>query len=132
MKNVEFFLSEKIKKGSLWRDTIEETLKEAKRMVMLYTDKSYDWNWCLYEAILYCEMISRTDQKHRKLYCIHYPDSPPPDPLRKLQAIKSTSDDISLWLENIFEITEQPPDSYNLPKAAHSLKATSLKISNLF
>jgi TIR domain len=124
MDNVTFFLSEEIDKGDLWREKIETKLKEAKCLLLLYTDTSYDWTWCLYEAILYDELVSKLDPENHKLYCIHYLGSPPPDPLQKLQTIKSTNDDISEWLANFYKTTGQSD-------AFRSLEATSAKVGDL-
>jgi hypothetical protein len=124
MDNVRFFLSEEIEKGDVWRTQIEEKLKEASCLLLIYTDASYDWSWCLYETILYDELVSNPDPENHKLYCIHYPGSPPPDPLQKLQTIKSTNDDISKWLANFYKSTGQS-------NAFRSLEATSFKVGDV-
>jgi hypothetical protein len=124
MDNVSFFLSEDIEKGDVWREEIVKTLKEANCLLLIYTDSSYDWSWCLYEAILYDELVEAPDPENHKLYCIHYPDSPPPDPLQKLQTVKSTNDDISEWLANFYKTTGQSD-------AFRSLEATSSKLGDL-
>jgi TIR domain len=124
MDNVTFFLSEEIAKGDLWRKEIEAKLKEANCLLLLYTDSSYDWTWCLYEAILYDQLVSNNDPENHKLYCIHYPGSPPPDPLQKFQTIKSTNDDISKWLANFYKTTGQS-------NAFRSLEAISFKVGDV-
>ena len=124
MDNVGFFLSEDIAKGDVWREEIVTKLKQANCLLLIYTDSCYDWSWCLYEAILYDELVVAPDPKNHKLYCIHYPDSPPPDPLQKLQTVKSTNDDISEWLSNFYQTTGQS-------NAFRSLQATSLKVGDL-
>jgi hypothetical protein len=117
-------LSEQIEKGDIWRKEIERKLREANCLLLLYTDSSYDWTWCMYEAILYDELVSKPDPENRRLYCIHYPGSPPPDPLQKFQTVKSTSDDISKWLAHFYKTTGQS-------NAFISLEATSLRVGDL-
>ncbi len=107
MDNVEFFLSEEIEKGDVWRNEVINKLKEATCFLLVYTDSSFDWSWCLYEAILFDELVSSRDPENRKLYCIHYLGTPPPDPLQKLQTIASSNDDISKWLASFYKTTKQ-------------------------
>jgi TIR domain len=121
MDNVRFFLSEEIEKGDEWRANIETTLKDADFLLLVYTDASYDWSWCLYEAILFDEVVRRPDPEHRKLYCIHFPGSPPPDPLQKLQTITATNDDIGTWLANFYQATNQSSAFRSLEAAAAKL-----------
>src|SRR5262252_43451 len=105
MDNVRFFLSENIEKGDEWRTAIATALKDTDFLLLVYTDATQDWSWCLYEAILFEEIVRRPDPAHRKLYCIHLPGSPPPDPLQNLQTIAATNDDIATWLANFYQAT---------------------------
>ena len=59
MDNVSFFVSEDIEKGEEWRANIETALKDADFLLLVYTDATYDWSWCLYEAILFDEIDTR-------------------------------------------------------------------------
>jgi TIR domain len=123
MDNVRFFLSEEIEKGDEWRAEIESELKGADFFLLVYTDPTHDWSWCLYEAILFDE-LRRQDPEQRKLYCIHSPESPPPDPLQNLQTIAATNNDISIWLANFYQATNQSG-------AFRSLEAAAAKLGDL-
>jgi len=124
MDNVRFFVSEDIEKGEEWRANIETALKDADFLLLVYTDATYDWSWCLYEAILFDEIVRRPNPEHRKLYCIHFPGSPAPDPLQKLQTIAATNDDIGTWLANFYQATNQS-------SAFRSLEATAAKLGEV-
>jgi hypothetical protein len=48
-ENVSFPISEQIEKGTPWRKAIAELLSKANFLVLVFTDPSEDWGWCLYE-----------------------------------------------------------------------------------
>jgi hypothetical protein len=84
-----------------------EKLKKADFFLLVYTDATHDWSWCLYEAVLFDELDRTQDADSRKFYCVHYPGSPPPDILQRLQTIAATNDDIKVWLANFYQATKQ-------------------------
>jgi hypothetical protein len=43
-------LMEEIPKGKEWREWIKENLAVADMLLLLYTEPTLDWNWCLFEA----------------------------------------------------------------------------------
>ena len=63
MKDVEFFLSEKIHPGENWRTDIVKQLKLADCMLLLYLDPDQDWGWCLFEAGLFSAHRSRDGER---------------------------------------------------------------------
>lgn len=123
MENVSFFLSEEIEKGNDWRSEIENKLREASCLVLIYTSPTYYWSWCLYEAILFDEIVSRPDPKSRKLYCIHYSGSNPPDPLQRFQTVSATKGDLTTWLENFYRATGQQKAFESLEAMASNLES---------
>ena len=48
--SLEIFVSERIKAGSQWSEEIWKSLKRADWLLLLYTDPSQEWDWCLFEA----------------------------------------------------------------------------------
>lgn len=124
MDNVTFFLSEEIEKGDTWRTRIESELRSTDYLLLIYTDSTYDWSWCLYETILFDEVVSRSDTENHKLYCVHYPGTPPPDPLQKLQTVELTNKDLATWLANFYKATDQSG-------AFRSLEATAFVIGDI-
>jgi hypothetical protein len=121
MDDVGFFLSEEIPKGRDWRKKIEGELFSSSHLLLLYTDSSLDWSWCLYEAILFLENVPDSDDEHHFVYCIHAPGTTPPDPLNRFQTVASRDDDVSNWLSDFYRDTNQS-------KAFGSLEATASKL----
>ena len=76
-----FFLSEEILGGEDWYKWIKERLVETNLLLLLFTDSSLNWGWCLYEAGL----SDRLDDEHRRrIICLHSRSTEPPDPLKKI------------------------------------------------
>jgi hypothetical protein len=124
MDNTAFFLSEDIEKGDDWRTEIQDKLIKSNCFILCYTDTTYDWSWCLYETVLFDELVRRDDPEKRKLYCIHYPGTPPPDPLQKLQTIAANNEGIEGWLASLYQTTKQT-------EAFKSLEATAARLQSL-
>jgi hypothetical protein len=119
MDHIEFFMSEDITKGDEWRTEIARELQKSDFLLLIYTAPTYDWSWCLYEAILFDELRAAGSTGDHKLYCIHYPGSPPPDPLQNVQTIAATNNDISAWLADFYRATQQS-DAFRALEAAAS------------
>lgn len=75
-------LSEKIKPGVLWHPKILQDLSEADTLILLYTDPSDEWDWCLFEAGFFA---GKKTSVH-PLICIHS-TAEAPSPLRQWQTI---------------------------------------------
>ena len=107
MDNVSFFFSEQITKGALWRDFIKNEIASSDHLLLIYTNPSEDWSWCLYEIVLFDEIVSRADPDKHRIYCLHFSDSSLPDALQQFQGISSRADDIQVWLANLYQATNQ-------------------------
>ena len=105
MDDVDFFLSEKINPGENWRIDIIRAIRSAECLLLLYLDPDQDWSWCMFEAGLF-SAYKRGNGK-RRLYCIHYPDSPPPGPLTEIQTTSTTVDSMKTFLESLYNTTKQ-------------------------
>jgi TIR domain len=121
MDEVNFYLSENIKKGKDLQSDIHSTLRRCKLFILLYTDPLQDWSWCLYEAGLFCaaqDSLQSGDRNERWLYCIHFPDIPPPDALGRVQTIVSTGAGLKTWLGDFYGDTAQTRAWRSLDQAA--------------
>jgi hypothetical protein len=96
------FVSEHITGGTDWFKWIKESLAESNLLFLLYTDRTEDWDWCMYEAGLFTD-LSGSDT--RKVVCIQSTDDRP-EPLKHLQAVKAQSDDLIPFLEELYLKTE--------------------------
>jgi hypothetical protein len=124
MKDVDFFLSEKINPGENWRDDIVKALRSAECMLLLYLDPDQDWGWCLFEAGLFSAHRYRDGE--RPLYCIQYPGAQPPDPLSDIQTTSATLDSMKTFLASLYNTTKQMD-----PRTWTNLDATALRLVDL-
>src|SRR5215467_13614457 len=56
---IEVFLSEDIPRGERWRPSIEEHLRDAQSLFLIYGAAYEDWSWCFYEAGYFCRSGSK-------------------------------------------------------------------------
>ena len=68
------FVSEHITGGTDWFKWIQQSLAESDLLFLLYTDRTEDWDWCMYEAGLFTD-LSGPDT--RKVVCIQSTDDRP-------------------------------------------------------
>ena len=123
MAGVEFFLSEQIEPGDNWRSDIVKEIKTADCLLLLYLDPDQDWSWCMFEAGLFSAYKPKNAE--RRLYCIQYPGSPPPDPLSEIQTTSATFDGMKIFLKSFYSTTKQTD-----PKTWADLDATASRLVN--
>jgi hypothetical protein len=85
--SLNIFVSERIEAGVIWSQEIREHLKKANWLILLYTDPSEEWDWCLFEAGFFAGCAE--DEKCR-LVCLHTMDVAPPSPLQRWQSVPVT------------------------------------------
>lgn len=72
---------------------------ETNLLLLLFTDASLNWGWCLYEAGLF----DRLDDEHRRrIICLHSRSANPPDPLKNLQSFDAEPSRLKTFLEQLF------------------------------
>jgi hypothetical protein len=86
-KSLEIFVSERIKAGLEWSPEIWKNLRRADWLLLLYTDPSQEWDWCLFEAGFFAGQSREGDTR---LVCLHTTDAPPPMPVRHWQSVAVT------------------------------------------
>jgi len=75
---VEFFVSDyDIQAGEDWRQRVLREIRRSNLLLLVYTDPSYTWDWCLYEAGLF----TKIDASSRKPIVVLFAGSKPPGPL---------------------------------------------------
>lgn len=87
--NVDIFVSERISPGIPWAAEIYENLKAADWLLLLYTDPSEEWDWCLFEAGFFAGSIKNSE---KRLICLHTLEDPPPLPLQGWQTVPITDE----------------------------------------
>jgi hypothetical protein len=101
--SLKFFLSEEIPGGYDWYRWIRERLVESNLLLLLFTDATRSWDWCLYEAGLFDRL---DDDHHQRVICLHSKNTSPPDPLRNLRAFCAEVDHLRTFLRQLFLGTE--------------------------
>lgn len=91
---MEIFCSEQITPGTPWLEWIQEKLVGSNMLLLLFTDPSLDWDWCLYEAGLFTDLRGKGRQT---VVCIHDPNKEPPPPLKHLQSLPAREKESS-WV----------------------------------
>jgi hypothetical protein len=125
-ENVQCFISEDIEKGTNWRKAIAEHLALSSFLILVFSDPEEDWGWCLYETGFF-DALSQIPSatQSRRIYCLHNPSTTPPSPIADLQAISANTKDITLWLKEIFELTNQANEGFKkeIPKLSERISA---------
>lgn len=98
-EKLEFFLSADIEKGEEWHQKIHDKLKRADRLILLYTDPTEKWDWCLYETGFF-EGSTKKDKRH--LICLHSEDVEVPKPLKAWQSVPALKDEVITLLKEIY------------------------------
>ncbi|MHC4752380.1 MAG: toll/interleukin-1 receptor domain-containing protein [Planctomycetota bacterium] len=129
---IEFHLSEEIPGGDNWYKWITDQLKVSNILILLFTDPTRDWDWCLYEAGLFDLMDG---DHHRRTICLHSSETDPPDPLKHIQAFSARQKDIERFLNQLFVETvltglDRPIASW-ITKAPEKLESAVEDISKL-
>ena len=109
--SINVFMSEDIPKAHGFRQEIHSALEKADCFILLFTDPSEDWSWCLYEAGLYNTALTQVNGSGRPIYCLHFQDTPPPSPLADLQTVKSEARDIERWISDLCRVLKHTPPS---------------------
>jgi hypothetical protein len=86
-RNLEIFVSERISAGIPWAQEIWTNLENASWLLLLYTDPTEEWDWCLFEAGFFA---GHSKGNWSRLVCLHTPEVPPPDPVQTWQSVPVT------------------------------------------
>jgi hypothetical protein len=88
VENLEIFVSQQIERGSEWLPRVYDELRDAKWLILLYTDPNHEWDWCLYEAGFFA--AHENQDKTRRLICLFPPDIDAPSPLQGWQFVPAS------------------------------------------
>jgi hypothetical protein len=94
------FISERIDAGQEWSAEIRENLENADYLLLLYTDPSEEWDWCLFEAGFFA---GGGKGGKTGLVCLHSTRDNPPKPLQQWQSVRVDEiDKMSNFLKKLF------------------------------
>jgi hypothetical protein len=123
-----FHISEEMPKGADWYKWIKDRLVESRMLLLLFTDNTAAWDWCLYEAGLFTQW----DDDTRRIICLHT-SRQPPAPLKHLQSVPALGAEILLFLRQLLVETEltglESPLNATLASNPAELKRAAEKIA---
>jgi hypothetical protein len=96
-----FISPKRCQKGADWYKWIKDRLVESRMLLLLFTDNTGPWDWCLYEAGLFTQW----DDDQRRIICLHT-GRHPPAPLKHLQLVPALREEIALFLRQLLVETE--------------------------
>jgi hypothetical protein len=115
-------------KGADWYKWIKDRLVESRMLLLLFTDNTAAWDWCLYEAGLFTQW----DDDTRRIICLHT-SRQPPAPLKHLQSVPALGEEILLFLRQLLVETEltglESPLNAALASNSAELKRAADKIA---
>lgn len=130
---LEFFISgENIFAGEDWQERIKEELRKSRLLLLLFTEPTKNWDWCLFEAGLFTPLLA--DDDRRRIVCLYPPNSAGPRPLSNLQGVEASVETMSTFLEQFFRsdaITHITPPLNN-KLSSEDIRDVANKICALF
>ncbi len=70
--------------GTDWNTEIRSQLAKSHLLILLFTEPSRNWDWCLYEAGLFTSLGVAEDHS---VVCLYRPQNALPSPLQNLQGV---------------------------------------------
>jgi hypothetical protein len=99
-----FFISgDNIHAGEDWQVRLRTELKESDLLLLLFTEPTRDWDWCLYEVGLFSTLDSDVDEP---VVCIYPTDGEPPSPLVSLQGVPAARDKVASFVRSFIKTTD--------------------------
>lgn len=96
--------------GTDWNSFIKSQLSDSHLLLLLFTNPSKNWDWCLYEAGLF----SRFDKEDvTSVVCIFNPEGTPPAPLNNLQGVPARDDKIRDFLTRLYKTPWEISDDWH-------------------
>jgi hypothetical protein len=102
--DLKFFISgESIPAGDDWKSVLRNELRQSDLLLLLFTEPTRKWDWCLYEVGLFTTLDEKKDEP---VVCMYNPEHGPPGPLTAIQGVPATVRDVSRFIERLVKTTE--------------------------
>jgi hypothetical protein len=88
--------------GSDWNAEIRSQLAKSHLLILLFTEPSRNWDWCLYEAGLF---TSLGEAEEHSVACLYRPQNVLPSPLRNLQGVPVEAVPLQRFLSQVCKET---------------------------
>ena len=90
-KQIDCFVSGvDITAGTDWRREIRSRLATSHLLLLLFTEPSRNWDWCLYETGLYTRFDKLEKNAVSAVVCLFHPSQASPSPLADLQGVPAS------------------------------------------
>jgi len=102
---IKVFIAAKLDSGKTWPEAIHKQLHDADWLILLYTDPTDDWDWCMYETGFFTACNPKLESS-RRVVCLRPVNCPPPNPLAQRKSVQATNDDVEKFLRDL--LTKPP------------------------
>ena len=99
-----FISGDSIVEGENWRQRLRRELRESDLLLLLFTEPTRAWDWCLYEVGLFLSLDDNNGGK--PVVCMYNPDGDLPSPLATLQGVRATEPDVSRFIARLIRTTD--------------------------
>ena len=101
--SINIFRMTKIGAGTEWAGEIVKAIRQTHLFLLLFTDSTVDWDWCMYEAGLFHGCFAENEK--RRLVCLQSPYTllgAPPSPLARYQTVSATKPEVQKFLVDLY------------------------------
>ena len=88
--------------GTDWNAEIRSQLLKSHLLVLLFTEPSRNWDWCLYEAGLFTSLGVHEDHS---VVCLYHPQGSSPRPLTNLQGVPVEAEAVQRFFSELCKET---------------------------
>jgi TIR domain len=126
-KQIDCFVSGvDIAAGTDWRREIRSRLATSHLLLLLFTEPSRNWDWCLYETGLYTRFDKLEKNAVSAVVCLFHPSQASPSPLADLQGVPAASDKIRAFLDALCRETWKISDDWRRGALAPDVQGDKL------
>jgi hypothetical protein len=100
--------------GTDWRRAIRGSLAKSHLLLLLFTEPSRNWDWCLYETGLYTRFDKLEKNEVSAVVCLFDPAHASPSPLADLQGVPASAEKITAFLDQLCRHTWKISDDWRL------------------
>jgi TIR domain-containing protein len=97
-----FVSASDVSAGSDWNIEIRSQLARSHLLILVFTEPSRNWDWCLFEAGLFTSVGMAED---RSVVCLYRPQGASPRPLSNLQGVPVQADALQPFLNELCKET---------------------------
>ena len=130
--DLRFFISgESISAGDDWKSVLRDELRQSDLLLLLFTEPTRKWDWCLYEVGLFSTL---EEQKDEPIVCMYNPEHGPPGPLKTIQGVPVSVGDVSRFIEKLVKTTDitRREEPFNVNVTDESIERAAKRICDHF